>query len=85
MADFYVHWNTALRRVRIHRSECSVRKQSDGMHEDRIAADRGTTWDWEPADSFAEALAIVKALKHSKPILVRPGTRIECGLCHPGR
>jgi hypothetical protein len=85
MASFYVHWNTIVRRLRIHRSECGACKGGAGMHEGKIAAGRGETYDWVPALTYADALAVVTNLKRAHPQLDRPGARIDCGLCHPAR
>lgn len=85
MTAFYVHWNTIVRKIRIHRSECNACKGGAGMHEGRIAAGRGQTYDWEPAKTYAEALALIDNLKLSYPQLDRPGARVDCGLCHPER
>ena len=81
MADFYVHWNVIVRRVRIHRSECGACNNGRGMHKGKIAAGRGETYDWQAAESYREAQAIAKA---SPP--ARRGAKVaDCGLCHPGR
>lgn len=85
MAAFYVHWNTIVRKVRIHRSECGACKGGAGMHEGKIDAGRGDTYGWEPADTYAGALSVVETLKRSKPQLNRLGARTDCGLCHPAR
>ncbi len=84
MAAFFVHWNTVVRRLRIHRSECGACKGGKGMHEGRIAAGRGDTYDWEPAATYPEALAVIDKLKRIHPTLNRFGS-IDCGLCYPGR
>lgn len=55
------------------------------MHEGRIAAGRGETYDWVEANSYAEAAGVVDQLRRSKPILNRPRDPVDCGLCKPGR
>jgi hypothetical protein len=85
MAAFYVHWDRIVGEVRIHRSECGACKGGAGMHEGKIGAGRGDTYDWEQADTYPEARSIVEALKQSRPQLNRPGARIDCGLCHPAK
>jgi phage tail protein X len=53
------------------------------MHEGRIAAGRGSTYDWVRATTYSEARGVVEALKAAKPILDRRGARLDCGLCNP--
>jgi hypothetical protein len=84
MSEFYVHWNTIVRKLRIHRGVCGACNYGQGMHKGKIKAGRGSTYDWEAADSYAHACEIVEALKRSKPVL-KKSTKIECGLCHPRR
>jgi len=83
-ADYFVFWNTIVKRVRIHRADCGACNNGRGMHQGRIEAGRGATYDWEPATSYAEAKEVVAGLMRSKPVL-KKSKRIECGLCHPGR
>ncbi len=60
MADFFVHWNVIVRRVRIHRSECGACNNGLGMHQGKIAAGRGETYDWEAANTYKDAQAKAK-------------------------
>jgi hypothetical protein len=84
MPAYFVHWNTIVKRVRIHRSECGACNGGKGMHKGKIKAGRGLTYDWVPAKTYAEACEVVGALKISKPAL-KKYSRTECGLCRPSR
>lgn len=85
MAPFFVFWNTVVRKTKVHRASCGACKNGQGMHEGRIQAGKGDTYDWVPAASYAEAAAIAASLKRSKPILASQKSSIECGLCRPAR
>lgn len=83
-AEYFVFWNTIVKRVRIHRAACGACNNGAGMHRGRIEAGRGLTYDWEPAASYSEARALVTALMRTKPVL-KKSKRVDCGLCNPGR
>lgn len=55
------------------------------MHEGRIAAGRGETYDWVQADTYADTRAVVDGLRRAKPILNRQREPVDCGLCKPAR
>jgi len=82
---FYVHWNTVVRKIKIHRGECGACKEGEGMHEGRIAAGRGVTYDWKAASTYTEARDIAERLEQQKPILRKGRGKWDCGLCHPAR
>ena len=67
MSEFYVHWNTIVRKIRIHRSKCGACNSGAGMHKGNIAAGRGSTYDWVPANTYADALRLVKSFKENPP------------------
>jgi hypothetical protein len=85
MTDFYVHWNTVVRKIKIHRSECGACKGGAGMHEGRIDAGRGETYNWIEAKTYGDARAIAEELERNKPILKKGRAKWDCGLCRPGR
>ena len=81
MAEFFVYWNAVVKKIRIHRSACGACKGGAGMHQGRIGERRGSTDGWEPAATYAEAVAISSRIQRERPAL----RRADCGLCHPGR
>ena len=84
MPDYFVFWDEIVGRIRIHRADCGACKYGKGMREGRINEGLGTTYDWEPADTYAKACEIVAGLKHRKPAFEK-SAQTDCGLCHPGR
>jgi len=85
MDAFYVHWNTVVRKIKIHRSDCGACKGGAGMHEGRIAAGRGDTYDWIAAPSYEKARTVAGELERAKPILKKGNAKWNCGLCRPAR
>ena len=77
MPDYYVVCDVPLRRARIHRSSCGACNDGKGMHRAVITAGRN----WEPAETYAEARAIVGNLEIKG--LIKKGDRTNCGLCQP--
>jgi hypothetical protein len=68
MPDYFVFWDEIVGRIRIHRADCGACRYGKGMHERRINEGRGSssTFDWEPADTYAEACEIAASLKNRK-------------------
>lgn len=85
MSAFYVHWNTVVRKIKIHRSECGACKGGTGMHEGRIDAGRGDTYDWVAAATYEQAHTVAAELERTKPILKKGRAKWDCGLCRPAR
>jgi hypothetical protein len=79
--DYLVFWDEIVGRIRIHRANCEACKYRKG--EGRINEKRGSTSDWEPADTYAKACEIVAGLKYRKPALEK-SAQTDCDLCHPG-
>ena len=82
---YYVHWNTVVRKIKIHRSECGACNNGAGMHKGRIDAGRGETYDWVKAQDYNGALRVAEDLQFKKPILKRGAGKWDCGLCRPAR
>jgi hypothetical protein len=83
VGTFYVYWNTVVKKIRIHRSECGACKNGRGMHEGKIGVARGHTEDWIPAATYQEAVAIAGGLQREKHVLKVLRSSIDCGLCRP--
>jgi hypothetical protein len=84
MPDYWVFWDEIGGRIRIHRAKCGACKYGTGMHKGKIDEGRGSAYDWEPADTYADACEIVADLKHRRPIL-KKSAQTDCGQCHPER
>jgi hypothetical protein len=82
---FYVHWNTVVRKIKIHRGDCGACKEGQGMHEGRISAGRGETYDWIEARTYDEAKSIATEVERRKPVLKKGRGKWDCGLCRPAR
>ena len=80
---FWVFWDKMIRRVRIHRSDCSACRQALGEEKALIRAGRGITFSWEDFPSYAEARRRGDQLQREG--LAMQGSRMDCGLCHPER
>jgi phosphopantothenate synthetase len=85
MTYFYVHWNSIVRKIKIHRSQCGACKGGAGMHEGRIAPGRGETYDWVSAKTYSDACDIAEELQQKKSILKNNRAKWDCGLCRPRR
>ena len=51
--------------IRIHRAECGACKYGTGLYKVKRTEWHQVDYDWEPANTYAEACEIVAALKHS--------------------
>lgn len=79
MSEFFVHWNSIRKRVRIHRAECGACNHGEGMHRGKIAAGRGVTYDWVGFEAYAGALGFAR----KRSVEVGATARLDCGLCNP--
>jgi hypothetical protein len=84
MPDYWVFWDEIVGRIRIHRAECGVCKYGTGLYKVKSTEWPQVDYDWEPANTYAEACEIVAALKRNKPAL-KKSAQTDCDLCHPGR
>jgi hypothetical protein len=82
---FYVHWNTVVRKIKIHRGNCGACKEGRGMPEGRISAGRRDTYDWLEAGTYSAAKRIAADIERQKPILRKGRGKWDCGLCRPAR
>jgi hypothetical protein len=82
---FYVHWNTVVRKIKIHRGDCGACKEGKGMHEGRISAGRRETYDWLKAETYGDAKRIAADIERQKPILRKGRGKWDCRLCWPAR
>nr|WP_295111886.1 hypothetical protein [uncultured Caulobacter sp.] len=85
MTDFYIHWNIITHKLRIHRGKCGACKDGRGMHEGKIEAGRGLTYDWVEAETYIDAAAQAADLIRRYPQLRKFSDKRDCGLCHPAR
>jgi hypothetical protein len=53
------------------------------MHERQINQGRASTFDWEPADTYAKACEIAASIKRRKAF--EKSVQTDCDLCHPER
>jgi hypothetical protein len=84
MPDYWVFWDEIVGRIRIHSAECGACKYGTGLYKVKSTEWPQVDYDWEPANTYAEACEIVAALKHSKPAL-KKSAQTDCDLCHPER
>ena len=84
MPDYWVFSDEIVGRIRIHRAECGACKYGTGLYKVKSTEWPQVDYDWEPANTYAEACEIVAALKHSKPAF-KKSAQTDCDLCHPGR
>ena len=82
MANYFVYWNCVTKDIRIHRSSCPACKDGDGIHEVADSPDRGTKYDWEPAETYTEAEAIAATIEQQEGF-ARRNTLINCRHCCP--
>jgi hypothetical protein len=81
--DYFVFWDEIVGRLRIHRADCGVCKYGKEMHERQINQGRTSTFDWEPADTYAKACEIAASIKRRKAF--EKSVQTDCDLCHPER
>jgi hypothetical protein len=65
-------------------TECGACKYGTGLYKVKSTEWPQVDYDWEPANTYAEACEIVAALKLLKPALNK-SAKTDCDLCHPGR
>jgi hypothetical protein len=80
---FFVFWDEVVGRLRIHRADCGVCKYGKEMHEWLTNRARASNFDWEPADSYANACEIAASVKRRKAF--EKSVQTDCALCHPER
>jgi hypothetical protein len=83
MPDYFVFWDAVAGRIRIHRADCGACKYGKDMREWRIDVGRDSTFDWEPADTYAKASEIAASIKRRKTF--EKSVQTDCDLCHPER
>ena len=85
MPDYFVFWDEIVGRLRIHRADCGVCKYGNEMHERLINQGRASTstFDWEPADTYAKACEIAAGIKRREAF--EKAVQTDCDLCHPER
>ena len=85
MPHYFVFWDEIVGRLRIHRADCGVCKYGEEMHERLINQGRASTstFDWEPADTYAKACEIAAGIKRRKAF--EKAVQTDCDLCHPER
>jgi hypothetical protein len=80
--DYFVFWDEIVGRLRIHRADCVACRYGSEMHERLINQGRATsTFDWEPADTYAKACEIAASIKLRKAF--EKSVQTDCDLCHP--
>jgi hypothetical protein len=80
---YFVFWDEIAGRLRIHRADCGVCKYGGEMHAMLINRGRASNFDWEPADTYAEACEIAASVKRRRAF--ESSVQTDCGLCHPER
>ena len=83
MPDYFVFWDEIVGRLRIHRADCEACKYGGEMHERLSNQGRASTFDWEPADTYAKACEIAATIKRRKAF--EKSVQTDCDLCHPER
>jgi hypothetical protein len=81
--DYFVFWDEIVGRLRIHRADCGVCKYGEEMHERQTNRGRASNFDWEPADTYAEACEIAASVKRRRAF--EKSVQTDCDLCHPER
>jgi hypothetical protein len=76
-------WDEVAGRLRIHRADCGVCEYGKEMHKRLINQARASTFDWEPADTYAKACEIAATIKRRKAF--EKSVQTDCDLCRPER
>jgi hypothetical protein len=76
MPHYWVFWDEIVGRIRIHRAKCKACKYGTGLYKVKSTEWPQVDYDWEPANSYAEACEIAAALKHRKPASISRPKRI---------
>jgi hypothetical protein len=81
--DYFVFWDEMVGRLRIHRADCGVCKYRRKTQERLNNQGRASTFDWEPADTYAKACEIAASIKRRTAF--EKSVQTDCDLCHPER